>query len=102
MKFKVDDLFASDAILLCRVTYEGLAAAWPSMSDEQGFADRMNGLPRYVVSTILDRDKWNNSTQIKENVAEVSARNQQPGQDILLAGSADLLSPHFDAARPRR
>ncbi len=91
MKFKLGELFASDAILLGRVTYEGLAAAWPSMADEQGFADRMNGLPRYVVSTILDREKWNNSTLIKENVAEVSVRNQQPGQDILLAGSADLL-----------
>ncbi len=91
MKFKVEELFASDAMLLGRVTYEGFAAAWPSMSDEQGFADRMNGLPKYVVSTTLDRDEWNNSTLIKENVAEVSARNQQPGQDILLADSADLL-----------
>ncbi len=91
MKFKVDEFFAIDVILLGRVTYEGFAAAWPSMNDEQGFADRMNGLPKYVVSTTLDRDKWNHSPLIKENVAEVSARNQQPGQDILLVGSADLL-----------
>lgn len=91
MKFKVDDLFASDAILLGRVTYEGFAASWPSMTDEQGFADRMDGLPKYVVFTTLDRDEWNNSTLIKENRSEVSARNQRPGQDILLSDSADLL-----------
>lgn len=44
-KFKFDELFASDALLLGRVTYQGFAAAWPSMTDEQGFADRMNSLP---------------------------------------------------------
>ena len=44
-KFKLDELFASDALLLGRVTYEGFAAAWPSVSDEVGFADRMNSIP---------------------------------------------------------
>jgi dihydrofolate reductase len=41
-KFKFDELFASDALLLGRVTYQGFAKAWPSMTDEEGFADRMN------------------------------------------------------------
>jgi Phage integrase, N-terminal SAM-like domain len=48
-KFKLDELFVSDTLLLGRVTYEIFAASWPSITDEQGFADRMNSLPKYVV-----------------------------------------------------
>jgi dihydrofolate reductase len=52
----------------------------------------MNGLPKYVVSTTLEEAEWNNSTIIKENVAEeVSRLKEQPGQDILMYGSADLM-----------
>ena len=54
-KYKLDELFAADALLLGRVTYQGFAAAWPSRTDEQGFADRMNSLPKYVVSTTLEK-----------------------------------------------
>ncbi len=89
-KFKFDELFASDALLLGRVTYQGFAAAWPSMKDE--FADRMNSLPKYVVSTTLNEVEWNNSRLIKGNVAEeVSKLKQQPGQDILVGGSRTLV-----------
>ena len=91
-KFKFDELFGSDTLLLGRVTYQGFAAAWPSRTDEQGFADRMNGLPKFVVSTTLEKVEWNNSRLIKENVAEeVSKLKQQPGQDILIAGSGTLI-----------
>ena len=45
--FQYENLFESDALLLGRVTYEGFKSAWPAMSDEAGFADRMNGLPKY-------------------------------------------------------
>jgi dihydrofolate reductase len=92
-RYKYDELFASDALLLGRVTYQGFAAAWPSMTDEAGFADRMNSLPKFVVSTTLEEPlEWNNSCLIKENVAqEVSRLKQQPGQDILIYGSADLV-----------
>ena len=69
-KFKHDELFASDAQLLGRVTYEGFAAAWPSRTDEEGYADRLNSLPKYVVSTTLETAEWNNSHLVKENVAE--------------------------------
>ena len=89
-KFKVDELFASDAALLGRVTYQGFAAAWPSRTGE--FADKMNGMPKYVVSTTLEKADWNNSTLIKSNVAEeVSRLKAMPGQDILVAGSAQLV-----------
>src|SRR5918911_2545717 len=63
-KFKLDELMASDAQLLGRRTYEGFAAAWPSMQDEQGFADKMNSMPKYVVSSTLTEPEWNNTTVI--------------------------------------
>ena len=52
-KFKVDELVASDALLLGRITYQGFAQAWPSITDEQGFADKMNTMRKYVVSSTL-------------------------------------------------
>lgn len=91
-KFKLDEVLASDALLLGRVTYEGFAEAWPSRTDEVGFADKMNSMAKFVVSTTLDEVEWNNSTLIKDNVAEeVSKLKQQPGQDILVAGSRQLV-----------
>jgi dihydrofolate reductase len=97
-KFKRDELFESDALLLGRVTYQGFADAWPSRTDEEGFADRMNSLPKFVVSTTLNQVDWNNSKLIKSNVAEELARlKQQPGQGILIYGSGQLvnsLMPH--------
>ncbi len=91
-KFKLDELFASDALLLGRVTYQGFAAAWPSIKDEAGFADRMNNLPKYVVSTTLQRAEWNNSHVIKGNVVEqVTKLKGMPGKDILVGGSGQLV-----------
>ncbi len=90
-KYKYDELFASDALLLGRVTYQGFAAAWPTMKDTGEFGERMNSLPKYVVSTTLDKAEWNNSTIIKANVVEeVSRLKATPGQDILIGGSGDL------------
>lgn len=74
------------------MTYEGFAAAWPTLTDEQGFADRMNGLPKYVVSKTLQKPEWNNSHVIKGNIAgEVARLKQQSGQNIMVAGSARLV-----------
>ena len=75
-EFKFDELAASDALLLGRVTYEGFAAAWPQMEEQTGEYDAwMNGYPKYVVSTTLEEPlEWNNSTLIKGNVAEEIAR----------------------------
>lgn len=90
--FKHAELFASDAQLLGRVTYEGFAAAWPERTDEAGFADRINSLPKYVVTTTLKKAEWNNSHIIKDNVADAIAKlKQQDGQDILVHGSPTLL-----------
>src|SRR5262249_48895443 len=91
MRFKHDELFASDALLLGRATYEEFAAAWPSMTDETGFADRMTSLPKYVASRTALTLAWQHSTLLTGDVAAaVAALKQQPGQDILLCGSAQL------------
>src|SRR5581483_7824021 len=93
-KFKLDELHASDAQLLGRRTYEGFAAAWLSRTDEAGFAERMNSMPKYVVSTTLaDADAtWSNTTVIRSNVAEeVAGLKQQYTRDILVAGSGELV-----------
>jgi len=97
-KFKSDELHATDALLLGRVTYEGFAAAWPGRKDEEGFADRFNSMPKYVASKTLKKLEWNNSHLIKGNLAaEVSKLKQQPGHDIVIHGSPTLirsLLPH--------
>ena len=91
-KFKGDELFASDALLLGRRTYEGFAAAWPSRTDEAGFADKMNSMPKYVVSSTLSDPEWNNARVISGDVAqEISALRMQPGRDILVGGSCQLV-----------
>jgi dihydrofolate reductase len=90
--FKNDELFASDALLLGRKTYEAFAAAWPERTDEQGFADRMNSLPKYVASTTLDKLEWSSSHVLDGDVAEAVAElKQQPGRDILVYGSGELV-----------
>ena len=91
-KFKFEELFGSDAILLGRVTYEAFAAAWPSRSDDQGFANRMNALPKYVASRSLDNLEWSNSHLIEGEVADEVARlKEQSGQDIVIYGSRQLV-----------
>ena len=91
-RYKHDELFARDALLLGRVTYETFAAAWPSRTDDTGFADRMNSLPKYVASTTLEELAWTNARLLTGEVAEeVSALKRQPGRDILLYGSGALV-----------
>src|ERR1700722_18584203 len=60
--FKLQETLDAGALLLGRVTYEGFAAAWPERTDEVGFAAKMNEMPKYVVSSTLERAEWNNST----------------------------------------
>ena len=97
-KFKLDETFATDALLLGRVTYEGFAAAWPGRKDPDGFADRFNSMPKYVVSSTLKKLNWNNSHLIRGDVVrEVAKLKQQPGRDIVIHGSPGLirsLLPH--------
>jgi dihydrofolate reductase len=89
-KFKADELLACDGLLLGRVTYQGFAAAWPSMTEDEGFA-RMNSLRKYVVSATLDTVEWNNSKLLRRNpVEEVKNLKRQSGNYLLVTGSAML------------
>jgi dihydrofolate reductase len=89
-KFKLDEAFSSEALLLGRVTYEGFAAAWPAREGE--FADKFNNMPKYVVSSTLDEPEWNNSTVLKGDVAEEVAKlKQEQDGDIVVHGSARLV-----------
>jgi dihydrofolate reductase len=90
-KFKYDELMASEALLLGRVTYEGFAAAWPSRTGDD-FSDKMNSMRKVVVSTTLERADWNNSELVKNNVVEELSRLKAgDGGDILVAGSGQLV-----------
>jgi dihydrofolate reductase len=89
-KFKLDETFASEALLLGRVTYEGFAAAWPSVENE--FADKFNSMPKYVVSSTLETAQWNNSTVLSGDlVEEVAKLKQEHHGDIVVHGSARLV-----------
>ena len=91
-KFKLDETLESEALLLGRVTYEGFAAAWPSVNDEAGFAAKLNSMPKYVVSSTLDKGEWNNSTVLKGDVVdEVSKLRQAVAGNIVVHGSPTLV-----------
>jgi dihydrofolate reductase len=87
--FKLQELKDHDAQLLGRTTYEGFADAWPDRDDEMGFAQKMNSMPKYVVSSTLENPTWNNTTVI--SIDDVAALKESDGGDILIAGSASLV-----------
>ena len=92
LQFKAQELFSADALLLGRVTYQGFAAAWPTMPGTGAYGERMNSLPKYVVSTTLKTLDWNHSHVIGQNVLEdIAGLKQESGQDILVFGSGKLV-----------
>jgi class 3 adenylate cyclase/dihydrofolate reductase len=91
-RFKVDELFAAGAILLGRVTYQIWAAFWPDAPRDGGFADRINSIEKYVVSTTLREPTWNNTKVIRGDLAgEVARLKERSDGDILVFGSAELV-----------
>lgn len=89
-KFKLEETLDAEALLLGRVTYEGFAAAWPSMEGE--FADKFNGMPKYVVSSTLSDPEWNNSIVLKGDLLEeISTLKQSSDGDIVVHGSGRLV-----------
>jgi len=87
-------LLASEALLLGRVTYQGFAEAWPSMTDEAGFADKMNNMDKFVISSTLTDDEAtrDHTTVLRGDVtAEVVELKARPGGDILVEGSGELV-----------
>ena len=90
-QFKVEELFKADALLLGRRTYQGFAAAWPTMPGTGAYGERMNSLPKYVVSTTLSDMTWN-AMLLQGDLAEALSRlKQEDGQDILVFGSGQLV-----------
>jgi dihydrofolate reductase len=85
----------ADALLLGRVTYEGFAAAWPSRSGDP-FSDKFNAMPKYVVSTTLDRADWNNSTIVREDPMD-RVRALKEDANVLVWGSPSLVRSLMDA-----
>lgn len=91
-QYKHDELFECDALLLGKTTYDGFATAWPNQTDEDGFADRMNSLPKYVTSTTMAIGNWQNTIVIQGDVmTEITKLKQTSGGNILVFGSSDLI-----------
>src|SRR6201997_4002519 len=85
-KVELDEALGADALLLGRRTYEFFAARWPSRSGQ--WADRLNGMPKYVVSATLQDPDWNNTTILRGDVAEaVSKLRRKINGDIIVYAS---------------
>ena len=90
-RFKLEETLGADALLLGRVTYDGFAAAWPTMEGTGEFGEKMNGMPKYVVSSTLSNPEWNNSTVLGGDAAEAVAKLKEDVDGVILvAGSAQL------------
>lgn len=93
LHFKSEELEAADAQLLGRKTYDGFAAAWPTMEGTGDFGVKMNSMPKYVVSSTLRNPTWTNTTVLTGDVAAaVRGLKEKPGRDLLLAGSGQLFN----------
>jgi dihydrofolate reductase len=89
-KLALDEALGAEALLLGRRTYEWLAARWPSRSGE--LADRLNSLPKYVVSSTLERPDWSNSTVLKGDVlSEVSKLKRELEGEVIVPASFQLV-----------
>jgi len=90
-RFKLDETLNSEALLMGRLTYEIFAASWPSMEGE--FADKFNSMPKYVVSTTLEKPlRWNNSTVLEGDLLEeIKKLRQRLAGDIVIHGSPQLV-----------
>jgi len=85
-------LYSSDALVLGRVTYEGFAASWPAMEESTGeFGKKMNSMPKFVASRTLEQTEWNASLLQGELGAEVARLKEEPGDDLLIYGSGDVV-----------
>jgi dihydrofolate reductase len=93
-EFAVRQLDEADTLLFGRVTYDGMAAYWPTPAareDDPRVAARMNDFSKIVVSRTIDQADWANTRVVKVDVAaEIAALKRQPGRDIAILGSSSL------------
>jgi len=88
-KVEFDEALGTEALLLGRRSDEWFAVRWQSRSGE--WADRLNSLPKYVVSSTLEEPRWNNATVLRGDVVnEVSKLKQELDGDIVVYGSIQL------------
>jgi dihydrofolate reductase len=96
-QFKARELFASDALLLGRKTYDGFAAAWPTMQGTGEFGERMNSMPKYVASRTLQTPTWNAAVIVGDVTEAVARLKVEDGGDLLIAGSGSLVDQLTEA-----
>jgi len=97
-RFKHEELMAAEMLLLGRRTYDAFAPAWPQITDETGFADRINTMPKLVASATLQDGPWQSTRIVCGDIAgEVSRLRQGEGGDILVYGSRKLVQ-HLSAS----
>jgi dihydrofolate reductase len=93
-QFKFQEVLDAGTLLVGRITYESFAGAWPGY--EGPFADRMNSMPKVVVSSTLADPEWANTTVVSDAVADVAALKDGDGAPILVNGSAELVHTLLD------
>lgn len=105
-EFAVEQTSSLDMILFGRVTYQLMASYWPTpaaLADDPIIADLMNSLPKIVISRTLESVDWKNSRLISENVEdEIRKLKSQPGKDMAIFGSANLISTLMDVIDEHR
>jgi dihydrofolate reductase len=90
-RYKFDQILAADAFLLGRKVYEGLAGVWPSITDDTGFAERVNSIPKYVASRTLEEPLEWNASLIKGDLAEsVASLKRQHRGNLISFGCGEL------------
>ncbi len=89
-RFKYEELMAADALLLGRRTYEGFAAAWPDRNEDD-FGQKMNSMPKYVVSRTLVDPTWTNTTVLEGNLVDDVTGLRDVVGEILVEGSHRLV-----------
>lgn len=93
--YKLDEILAAAALLVGRVTYESFAGAWPNSEGE--LADKMNSMPKFVVSSTLTDPAWTNTTVLTgDPVTSVRALKEEPGGPIIVRGSCSLVHELLD------
>ena len=99
-EFAIEQLDEVDTLLFGRVTYEMMAAYWPTpdaIRDDPAVAGRMNAIPKIVFSSTMGDPRWQSTRLVRDNLAhEVTLLKQKPGKDLIIFGSSDLAASFVD------
>lgn len=91
IQYKLEEVLAHQALLLGRITYESFAGAWPYFEGE--FGEKMNSMPKFVVSTTLKNPEWNNATVLNgDAMTAVAQLKSSFDGNILVNGSRTLVT----------